>query len=287
MPRKTFSQLVAGVSTLSPSLSAKRWARSTSTPMTVLLSSAVKTSGGVPPPAPALAAVMVPRSRIPLGSNAAAFSSLPAVIRFWSGEVLIPPTDAAGGAPAAPAAELASAAPEQALSATAAAKATVVTAYVLGRWTAWRRVGMGTPLGTLGCEFSGWQVSGLVVVRASEDALEEGAGALLGGVVDDAAGGSLLDDAALVQEDDRVGDLPREADLVRDDDERHAVPRELLDDGEDLADQLGVQRRGRLVEEDDVGLQGQGAGDGDPLLLSSGELSRIGTGLVCQSDSRQ
>jgi hypothetical protein len=38
-----------------------------------------------------------------------------------------------------------------------------------------------------------------------------------------------------------------------------------------VADQLGIERRGRLVEEHQLGLHRQGAGDRHPLLLASGE----------------
>ena len=57
------------------------------------------------------------------------------------------------------------------------------------------------------------------------------------------------------------------------------------DHRQDLADELGVQRRGRLVEEDHTGPQGQRPGDRDPLLLAPGELARVGAGLVGQPDA--
>ena len=54
---------------------------------------------------------------------------------------------------------------------------------------------------------------------------------------------------------------------------------------EHLADQLGVERRGRLVEQHaPPGSQGQRAGDGDALLLPAGQLPRVGVGLVGQPD---
>ncbi len=52
------------------------------------------------------------------------------------------------------------------------------------------------------------------------------------------------------------------------------VARELRIDVEHLADQLGVERRGRLVEQHQLRLHRQRAGDRDALLLAAGELRR-------------
>ena len=82
-----------------------------------------------------------------------------------------------------------------------------------------------------------------------------------------------------------VGDLPGEAHLVGDDDHRHARRCKLAHDGEDLADQLWVERRGRLVEEHELGLHRQGPRDGHALLLlATGELRRVCRRLVGQAD---
>ena len=62
---------------------------------------------------------------------------------------------------------------------------------------------------------------------------------------------------------------------------------EVLHHGEDLPDQLGVERGGRLVEEHDLGLHGQGARDGDPLLLAAGELDRVLVPLFGDADLLQ
>ena len=51
-----------------------------------------------------------------------------------------------------------------------------------------------------------------------------------------------------------------------------------------LADQLGVERRGHLVEQQDLGLERQGSGDRDPLLLAAGELVGIGVLLAGEAD---
>ena len=80
----------------------------------------------------------------------------------------------------------------------------------------------------------------------------------------------------------RVADLAREAHLVGDDDHRHAVAGEAAHHVEHLADQLGVERRGRLVEEHQLRLHRQRAGDRDALLLAAGELRRVGVDLVAR-----
>ena len=55
---------------------------------------------------------------------------------------------------------------------------------------------------------------------------------------------------------------------------------------EDLGAGLGVEVARRLVGEDDVGLAGQGAGDGDTLLLAAGQLARAVLQAVVQPDRR-
>ncbi len=53
---------------------------------------------------------------------------------------------------------------------------------------------------------------------------------------------------------------------------------------EDLADQLGVERRRRLVEEHELGLHRQRPRDRDALLLAAGELVRVDVDLVGEPD---
>ena len=50
---------------------------------------------------------------------------------------------------------------------------------------------------------------------------------------------------------------------------------------------LRVQRRGGLIEQDDLGLHRQGSGDGGTLLLAAGKLIRIGMALVGNTDLGQ
>ena len=64
----------------------------------------------------------------------------------------------------------------------------------------------------------------------------------------------------------------------------HALLGQLPHDGEDFAGQLRVQRRGRLVEVDDLRVGGKGAGDGDALLLAARKLAGVVVRPVGQTD---
>ena len=88
---------------------------------------------------------------------------------------------------------------------------------------------------------------------------------------------ALLDDLALRHDADAVGDLAHDAEVVGDEQHRHAEPRLHL--GEQLQDLRlhgDVERRGRLVGDEQVGLVGERHGDHDALALAAGELVRIG-----------
>ena len=57
-----------------------------------------------------------------------------------------------------------------------------------------------------------------------------------------------------------------------DDQHRAALISQAAHDGQHFAGQLGVQRRGRLVEIENLGVVGDGAGNSDALLLAAGKL---------------
>ena len=61
----------------------------------------------------------------------------------------------------------------------------------------------------------------------------------------------------------RVGDVARETHLVRDDDHGHALSCKLPHYLENLADQLGVEGRGDLVEKHNARAHGERARDRD------------------------
>src|SRR3954469_18839952 len=83
-----------------------------------------------------------------------------------------------------------------------------------------------------------------------------------------------LDDRAVVQEADLVGDVAREAHLVRGDQHRHPLGLELAHEVEHLPHQLRVQRARDLVEQERARARRQGAQDGDALLLAAREPAR-------------
>ena len=69
-------------------------------------------------------------------------------------------------------------------------------------------------------------------------------------------------------------DVAGEADLVGDDQHGSAFLGEVADDLQHLADELGIECRGGLVEQHDVGLHRERTGDRRPLLLPAGEVGR-------------
>lgn len=78
-----------------------------------------------------------------------------------------------------------------------------------------------------------------------------------------------LDDFATVEEQDPVGDLTGEGHLVGDDHHGQALAGEVPHDAQNLAHPFGIEGGGRFIEEDRLGLHGQGAGDAHALLLAA------------------
>ena len=93
-----------------------------------------------------------------------------------------------------------------------------------------------------------------------------------------------LDDHAAVHEQHLVATRLREADLVGDHHHGPALDRQILHDGQHLPHQFRVESRGRLVEEHQLRLERQRAGDADALLLSARELVRVLVGLAGETD---
>ena len=88
----------------------------------------------------------------------------------------------------------------------------------------------------------------------------------------------------VLHEDDAVRRLAGEVHLVGHHDHRRAAVGEVLHDVQHLADQLGVERRSRLVEEEHLGLHAQRTGDGDALLLAARQAGRVLVALVDEAD---
>ena len=86
-----------------------------------------------------------------------------------------------------------------------------------------------------------------------------------------ALGGTVAGDEAVVKSNNAVGVL-RDVGLVGDDEDGVADGMQVIEEGHDLVAGLGVEVPGGLVGEDDGGVIDQGAGDGDALALSAGEL---------------
>ena len=88
-----------------------------------------------------------------------------------------------------------------------------------------------------------------------------------------------LDDTPGLHHDDPVGDAFHHAEVVGDDDEAHAaLALDLLQEVEHLRFDGYVERAGRLVGDQQVGLQRDRRGDHDALPLPAGELVRIVAG---------
>jgi len=119
------------------------------------------------------------------------------------------------------------------------------------------------------------------------DHAKEALGAFLLRVAEDLVGWPLLDDQAVVHEDDAVGDVAGEADLVGHDDHGHAGFGKAADDGQHIADQFRVEGGGRFIEQHQAGRDGQRAGDGDALLLPAGEAVRQVIGVIAEADAGQ
>ena len=82
---------------------------------------------------------------------------------------------------------------------------------------------------------------------------------------------------ALVHEDDFVAHLACKTHLMRDHHQRHALLGQILDHAQHFAHQLGVQRRGDLVAEQNFGVHGQRPCNRYALLLAARQL--IGHGV--------
>src|SRR5665648_219324 len=123
--------------------------------------------------------------------------------------------------------------------------------------------------------------------RLCQDFRNKELGPLLFGIHQDLMRGAFLHNDAAVQQRHTIGDLFCEADLVGHDDHGHAVDGELLHHVKHFADELGVERRCRLVEEHELRLHGQRPGDGHALLLSPGQLPWITLKLVAQAHAAQ
>ena len=106
----------------------------------------------------------------------------------------------------------------------------------------------------------------------ARDRLEQGARVELARVSEHLGDGPRLDDAAVLEHRDGVGDLPHEGKVVGDEEIGESeLLLQLEQHLEDARLHGDIQRRCRLVEHDHIGLQHECAGDRDPLALAAGQ----------------
>ena len=89
-------------------------------------------------------------------------------------------------------------------------------------------------------------------------------------------GWSDLDDLAEVHHRDEVGDVTDDREVVRDEDVRQTeLLLQVLEQVDDAGLDRHVERRHRLVEDQQLGIERERASDADALTLAAGELVRI------------
>ena len=102
-------------------------------------------------------------------------------------------------------------------------------------------------------------------------------GVVLAGIAQHFLAGALLHDAAHLHHHDAIGDLGDHAEIMGD--EQHAgllAALHFLHEFKDLRLRRDIERRGRLIRDQQRGIEHQGRRDHDALALAAGELMRIG-----------
>ena len=94
-------------------------------------------------------------------------------------------------------------------------------------------------------------------------------------------GGAELDDLAEVHDRDPVGDVAHDAEVVRDEDVGEVeLVLQVVEQVEHLRLDRDVERRDRLVGDDQLRVQRERAGDADALALAAGELVRVAVHVI-------
>ena len=96
-----------------------------------------------------------------------------------------------------------------------------------------------------------------------------------------------FENIAAVDKHHPVGNFARELHLMRHDYHGNAAVRQLLHDQQHFADHFRIERRGGLIEKNNLRRRGEGAGNGHALLLAAGELGRHLAGFILQPDLLQ
>ena len=116
------------------------------------------------------------------------------------------------------------------------------------------------PLGAVQAGETGEQELGVRVLRLDEHPLRRAELQVLAGV----------------GHGDLVAEVARQPDIVGDEDHRDAgVLLQVLEQVHDLGLDADVQGAGRLVEDEQIGIEDEGRGDDDALLLAAAELVRV------------
>jgi hypothetical protein len=101
------------------------------------------------------------------------------------------------------------------------------------------------------------------------------------------SGRGVADDAAVLDLEDAVGEVEDAVVVGDDDDGAVRLDRDGAQQVHDAAAGAGVERRGRLVADDQPGIVDQRAGDGDALLLPAGQLARQALGKLADVELLQ
>ncbi|MCY1236906.1 hypothetical protein D9M72_495810 [compost metagenome] len=89
--------------------------------------------------------------------------------------------------------------------------------------------------------------------------------------------GTVLDDPALGQQRDRVANALHDVHFVRDDEHRQLQALgQVLDQVQDFVSGRRIQRRGRLIAQQHIGVGGQRPGNSHALTLATGKLGGVG-----------
>ncbi|CUX19040.1 6-pyruvoyl-tetrahydropterin synthase (modular protein) [Agrobacterium tomkonis CFBP 6623] len=127
----------------------------------------------------------------------------------------------------------------------------------------------------------------LLIAVSVQDLAEEQACTFVLRIVEELGRRILFDDLALIHEDDAVGDLAGETHFVGHAQHGHAVFGKADHGVEHFFHHFRVERRGRLVEQHDLRLHAQRAGNRHTLLLAAGKLARVFVGLFGDLDALQ
>ena len=108
------------------------------------------------------------------------------------------------------------------------------------------------------------------------DGADEGAGVRVAWTFDHVDGGAQFNDLAEVHHGDAIRDVFYHRQIVGDEDKRQMhLPAELREQIENLRLNGNIQSRNGFVCDDQARLEGERAGDGDPLPLAAGKFVRV------------